>query len=129
MTATHESSASVAGMQVNITFANITNPTTTKPTNTFVIYSQEQVSGTYYSIDGVTSGLTYSVSTLGSLSSITVTRSAINANNDGYKVNQNTNFLFTFTLGNLLSDSDNGFTFIMPSESDAQIDTSSTDYQ
>ena len=116
-------------MQVNITLNNITNPSSTKPTSTFIIYSQEQVSGTYYSIDGVTSGLTYAVSNLGALNSITVTRSAINADNDGYKVNQNTNFLFTFTLGNALSESDNGFTIIMPSESDAQLDTSSTDYQ
>ena len=103
VTATHTSTSSVAGMQIIITFDQITNPSSTQPTNSFVIYSQESVSGTYYSIDGVTSGLTYAATTLGSLSSVTVTRDTINTSNDGLKTGRYTNFLFSFVISNALA--------------------------
>ena len=90
-----------------------------------MIYSQEQVSGTYYSIDGVESGLTYSVSGLGAITSASVTRDSLNSDNDGLKVGRNTNFLFTFTIANAVAN-DGVFTFIMPSDSHAQIDSSSS---
>jgi len=118
----------VADKAVEITFAQITNPSSTKPTATFVMYSQEQVSGTYYNIDGTTSGLTYSVSTLGSLTSVTVTRDTLNTSNDGLKTNRATNFLFSFVVTNDVG-SDGAFTLIMPNESDAKITSTSTDYQ
>ena len=92
-----------------------------------MIYSQEQVSGTYYSIDGTESGLTYSVATLGSLSSVAVTRDTLNTDNDGLKVNRATNFLFSFVISNQVT-TDGVFTFIMPSESDAKISTSASTY-
>lgn len=125
VTATHSESSSVAGQEISITFTSITNPSSTQPTNSFVIYTQEQVSGTYYSIDGKESGLTYSVSTLGSISDINVTRDTIDASNNGLKVNRNTNFLFDFVIPNQVA-TDGAFTIIMPTESDAQIDTTAT---
>ena len=90
-----------------------------------MIYSQEQVSGTYYSIDGVTSGFTYSVSTLGTITDATVTRDSLNSDNDGLKVGRSTNFLFSFKVTNDVP-TDGVFTFIMPSESDAIIDSTAT---
>lgn len=91
-----------------------------------MIYSQAQISGTYYSIDGVESGFTYAVSGLGTVSTATVTRDSLNTDSDGLKVGRNTNFLFSFTISNDVP-TDGVFTFIMPTESDALIDdTSST---
>jgi hypothetical protein len=118
----------VAGQEIAITFAQITNPSSTQPTASFVIYSQEQDSGTNYSIDGVESGLTYAVSGLGALSSITVTRDSLNGNNDGLKTGRATNFLFSFAITNEVP-TDGAFTIIMPSESDAKISSTSTDFQ
>lgn len=116
-------------MIVNVTFNEIVNPSSTKPTSTFLVYSQEKESGTYYSIDGLESGYTYSVSTLGSITGVTVTRDSQNADNDGLKVNRNTDFTFVFTITNDLDESDSAFTIIMPEESDAKIDSTSSDYQ
>ena len=115
-------------MQVIINLPTITNPSSTKPTSTFVIYSQESISGTYYSIDGVTSGLTYSVSTLGALSSVSVTRDTLDTSNSGLKTGTATNFLFSFIITNAVA-TDGTFTLILPSESDAQLISTSTDYQ
>ena len=128
VTATHSLTTSVAGMQVIITFPTITNPSSTKPTSTFVFYSQESTSGTYYNIDGITSGLTYSVSTLGALSSVTVTRDTLDASNTGLKTGSATNFLFSFIITNDVA-SDGTFTIILPTESDAKLISTSTDYQ
>jgi hypothetical protein len=122
VTATHSETSSVAGQEISVTFTSITNPTSTSPTNTFVIYTQEQISGTYYSIDGIDSGFTYAVSTLASITDINVTRDAIDGSNNGYKVNRNTHFLFKFVIPNEVA-TDGTFTFVMPVESDAQIDT------
>ena len=127
LTATHPLTTSVAGREIAITFTQITNPSSTKPTNSFVIYSQEQVSGTYYSIDGVETGFTYSVSNLGPITGATVTRATLNANNDGLKVGRSTNFLFSFKITNPVT-SDGAFTVILPSESDAKISTTSVTY-
>ena len=127
VTATHSQTASVAGQQVTISFSNITNPPSTQPTNSFLVYSQEQVSGTYYSIDGVESGFTYSVSGLGTISNAVVTRSSLNTDNDGLKVGRNTNFLFQFDVQNNVAN-DGVFTFIMPTDSHAQIDDTSSDF-
>ena len=127
VTATHSLTSSVAGMQIIITFSQITNPSSTKPTNSFVIYSQESSSGTYYNIDGVTSGLTYAATTLGTLSSVTVTRDTINTSNDGLKTGRATNFLFSFIISNDLT-TDSTFTFIMPTESDAKIISTATSF-
>ena len=118
----------MAGKEISITFSQVTNPSSTAPTASFVFYSQEQVSGTYYSIDGIESGLTYSVSGLGSLSTISVTRDSLNANNDGLKTGAATNFLVTFTITNEVP-TDGVMTVILPSESDAKLSSSSTDYQ
>lgn len=126
VTATHSSTSSVEGMTISITFSNITNPSSTEPTESFVIYSQEKVSGTYYSIDGIESDFGYYCSGLGTISAATVVRDNINTANDGYKVNRATNFLFTFTIANTLTDSDSSFTIIMPEESDAKISSSAT---
>lgn len=115
-------------MQVSITFSQITNPSSTKPTESFVFYSQEEELGTYYSIDGIESGVTYSVSGLGSLSSITVTRDSQNSDNDGLKTGRATDFLFKFTLSNPLDEGDDAFTFIMPEESDAIINSGSSTF-
>jgi hypothetical protein len=125
VTATHSQTSSVAGQIIQITFASVTNPSSTTPTASFVMYSQEQVSGIYYSIDGVESGLTYAVAGLGSITSTTVVRDSLNTDNDGLKVGRNTNFLFTFTISNDVA-TDGVFTFIMPSESDALIDDTSS---
>ena len=125
VTATHSQTGSVAGQEIIITFSQITNPSNTQPTNSFVIYSQEQVSGTYYSIDGVESGFSYSVSGLGSLSSVTVTRDTLNTDNDGLKVGRATNFLFSFVITNEVA-TDGVFTFITPSGSQALVSTSTT---
>ncbi|CAI2359515.1 unnamed protein product [Moneuplotes crassus] len=123
--ATHSLTSSVAEQEIIIKFASVTNPSSTKPTNSFVILSQEQVSGSYYSIDGITSGFSYSVGGIGTITEAAVTRSALNSDNDGLKVGRNTNFLFSFKIENEVA-SDGVFTFIMPSDSDAQIDTTAT---
>jgi hypothetical protein len=117
----------VAGQEVTITFTQITNPSSTSPTASFVIYSQEQVSGTYYSIDGVESGFTYSVSGLGTINNAGVTRDTLNTDNDGLKVGRATNFLFTFDITNEVA-SNGVFTFIMPTDSHAKINGDSTDF-
>lgn len=127
LTATHSLATSVAGKEITITFSQITNPSSTKPTESFVIYSQEQVSGTYYSIDGVESGFSYAVTTTGAITSTTVTRDTLNTDNDGLKVNRATNFLFSFTVTNEVP-SDGVFTFIMPEKSHAKMSTTSTEY-
>ena len=127
VTATHTQTASVAGQAITITFASITNPSNTQPTNSFVIYSQEQTSGTHYSIDGVESGLTYVVSGLGTITNAGVVRDSLNTDTDGLKVGRNTNFLFTFDVTNDVA-TDGVFTFIMPTDSHAQIDDTSTDF-
>ena len=116
----------MAGKEISITFSQVTNPSSTAPTASFVFYSQEQVSGTYYSIDGIESGATYAVSGLGSITSATVTRDSLNVDNDGLKVGRATNFLFSFIISNQVA-TDGVFTFIMPIDSHAMIDETSTD--
>ena len=54
-------------------------------------------------------------------------RDPLNANNDGLKVNRATNFLINFTLANNVP-TDGAFTIIMPTESDAQIDSASSTF-
>ena len=127
VTATHTETSSVAGQEITITFSSITNPSNTQPTNSFVIYSQEQTSGISYSIDGVVSGLTYAVSGLGAISNAGVVRDSLNVANDGLKVGRNTNFLFTFDIANDVA-ADGVFTIIMPTDSHAQIDDTSIDF-
>ena len=129
VTATHSLTSSVAGMTISITFSNIKNPSSSRPTNSFQILSQKQVSGTYYSIDGITDGFSYNISSLGSITSATVVRDSLNSDNDGLKVNAATNFLFTFTITNALNESDSSFSLTLPSDSDAQFNSSSADYQ
>mmetsp|Transcript_13935 Transcript_13935/g.16148 ORF Transcript_13935/g.16148 Transcript_13935/m.16148 type:complete len:165 (-) Transcript_13935:86-580(-) len=128
VTATHSLTSSVAEKEIIIAFDQITNPSSTKPTESFLIYSQEQVSGTYYSVDGVISGFGYSVSTLGSITSATVTRDSLNSDKDGLKTGKSTNFLFSFVIANDLA-TDGAISLIMPTESDAKISSTSTDYQ
>jgi hypothetical protein len=127
VTVTHSQTSSVAGQEIQVSFSSITNPSSTQPTASFVIYSQAEISGTYYSIDGVESGFTYSVSGLGTISNAVVTRSSLNTDNDGLKVGRNTNFLFQFDVQNDVA-TDGVFTFIMPADSHAQIDDSSSDF-
>ena len=61
---------------ITVEFIRIQNPSTTKPTDTFVLYTQFDVknNGTYYNIDKIDTGLTYQVTTPSELISAEVTR-------------------------------------------------------
>ena len=90
-------------MTISITFSNIINPSSSWPTLSFQILSQEQILGTFYSIDSITDSFSYNVSSLGSITSATMIRDSLNSDNDRLKVNSATNFLFIFAITNTLN--------------------------
>jgi len=128
VTITHSQTQSVAGKQISVEFGQVINPPSTAPTSSFVILSQEAEAGIYYNIDGVTEGVTYSVSGLAQISGVTALRDSMNTNNDGLRTNQPTNFLFSFIIPSGVP-SDGVFTFTMPEDSHAKINSDSTDFQ
>ena len=74
---------------------------------------------TYYSIDGVSSGLTYTATTLGTLLNVSVIRDA-GTNDAKRKVNKPTSFTYQFDLANDLTITST-FVVILPAESDAKL--------
>ena len=100
VTITHTKTSSVANTAWVVSFTSITNPGSSKPTSSFEIFAQDNMGGsTYYNIDGVTSGLTYTATTLGELTNVSVIRDA-GTNDAKRKVNKATSFTFQFDIAN-----------------------------
>ena len=81
----HALSTSVALQQVVVSFSSFVNPSSNKPTASFIIYSQDQVGGTPYNIDGVSTGFTYLASVLGDITNASLSR-LIGSTGLGYRV-------------------------------------------
>lgn len=120
VTITHDETASVSGKEIVVSLPSLTAPTSTKPTTSFTVHSQEKESGVFYNIDGVNSGLSLSASILGAITDAKVTRDALNSDNDGLRVDASTNFKFSFKISSQVP-SDGVFSISVPSNSQAKI--------
>ncbi|CDW89223.1 UNKNOWN [Stylonychia lemnae] len=122
----YHTSSTIVGQNLTIEISKIYNPSTTRPTDPFLVYTERdsQNTGTYYQIDQNIVNITYNVTEMLTLLDIAITRSAMN-DQTGYQTGQTTQLFFNMQLRNAL-ESTSSIIVQMPLAAQAMISPSTS---
>jgi len=128
ITITHQRADYLYEAEFYVEIRRIKNPSSLNPTSSFLIYTQVDTNndGNYYSIDAVTSGLTYASLTPGDLVYAKVTRFPLE-DNSGYETGQPTQLMFDFKIDHALERT-SVFMIQFPEAAEVELDEESTSH-